>query len=127
VNTILHLDNGDRTASVTLTNDAITVAHKPTGTWKLAARDQVKQAEELLKKSNDYGRTIMANPVTCVDNWTAYYAIYLPRMTFVLPTSYSLEKMLKKIEQRATAATLCKGGFVSTFLRKGAYGPGIAM
>jgi hypothetical protein len=131
VNTILHFENGDGTASVTLTNDAITVAHKTLGTWKSTARDQVKQAEALLVRSNDYGRTIMASPVTRVDNWTAYYAIYLPQMTFVLPTRYLFAKTLKKIEQRATAATLCKGGFVSTFSRKAAYGPqlygGIAM
>ncbi len=115
VNTILHLENGDRTASVTLTNDAITVAHKTLGTWKSAARDQKKQAQELEDKSNEYARTIMASPITHVDNWSAYYAIYLPKMTFVLPTSYLPEKQLKRIELRAQGATLCKGGFVPSF------------
>ena len=46
VNTTLRIENGDRTATVTLTNDAITVAHKTLGTWKSAARDQKKQAAE---------------------------------------------------------------------------------
>lgn len=41
VDTLLHLKNGDRTATVTLKNDAITVTHKTQGTWKSAARDQV--------------------------------------------------------------------------------------
>jgi hypothetical protein len=106
VNTLLHLKNGDCTSSVTLTNDAITVAHKTLGTWKLAARDQEKQAEELTHKSNEYGRTIMASLVTWIDNWTAYHAIYLPWMTFVLPTSYLSTKILQKIEQRTIGATL---------------------
>jgi hypothetical protein len=52
-------------------------------------------------------------------------------MTFVLPTSYLLEKILHKIEQKAIGALLCKGGFVSTFPRKVVFGPhcygGIAM
>jgi hypothetical protein len=47
INTILHLENRDRTASVTLMNDAITLAHKTLGTWKSAARDQIKQAKEM--------------------------------------------------------------------------------
>jgi hypothetical protein len=131
VKTYLHLVNGDGTATVTLTNDAITVAHKTLGNWKSAARDQVKQIEVLTTKSNEYARTIMASPVNRGDNWTAYYAIYLPRLTFVLHTSYIPDESLKQIEQRAVAATLCKGGFVSTFPRKVAYGPnrygGIAM
>ena len=102
-------------ANVTLTNNAITVAHKTLGTWKSAARDQKKQAQELEDKSNEYARTIMASPITHVDNWSAYYAIYLPKMTFVLPTSYLPEKQLKRIELRAQGATLCKGGFVPSF------------
>lgn len=131
VDTILFLENGDRTTSVSMTNDAITVAHKTLGTWKSAARDQVKQVAELTEKSNDYARTILASPVTRGDNWTAYHAVYLPRMTFVLPTSYLSEKMLYNIERKAIDATLCKGGFVSSFPRKVAFGPhrygGIAM
>jgi hypothetical protein len=123
VNTVLHIDNGDSSARVTPTNDTISVAHKTLGTWKSAARDQIKQAKVLEDKSNEYGRTIMASPLTRVDNWTSYHAIYLPRMTYVLPTSYLPVKRLKKIEQRAVAATLCKGGFVSTYSRAVANDP----
>jgi hypothetical protein len=131
VQTILHLENGDRTGSVTLTNDAITVAHKTLGTWKSAKRDQKKQIDVLTTKSNEYARSILASPVTRRDNWSAYYAIYLPKMTFVLPTSHLSAKQFKQIEKRAVAATLVKGGFVSTFPHAVAYGPnrygGIAM
>jgi hypothetical protein len=95
-----HLHNGDRTATVTLTT------HKTLGTWKSAARDQTKQADVLQDKSDEYARTIMASPITRVDNWTSYHAIYLPRMTFVLPTSYLSDKCLHNIEKRAVAATL---------------------
>jgi hypothetical protein len=109
LNTVLHLHNGDRTATVTLTNDSITVAHKTLGTWKSAAQDQTKQADVLQDKSDEYARTIMASPVTRVDNWTSYHAIYLPRMTFVLPTSYLSDKRLHNIKKHAVAATLCKG------------------
>jgi hypothetical protein len=123
INTILRLKNGDRTASVTLTNDAITVAHKTLGTWKSTAHDQIKQADELEQKSNDYAQVIMASPVTRVDNWSAYYAIYLTKMSFALPTNYLTKKRLKKIEQRAIGATLCKGGFVSTYSGQVAFGP----
>ncbi len=53
-------------------------------------------------------------------------------MTFILPTSYLSENWIQKIEQRrAIGGTLCKGGFVSTFSWKVAFGPqcygGIAM
>jgi hypothetical protein len=122
-NTVLHLKNGDQTVIVTLTNNSITVAHKTLG--------QIKQAAILQDKSNKYARTSMASPITQANNWMAYHAIYLPRMTFVLPTSYSSEQRLQNIEKRAIAATLCKGGFVPTFSRHVAFGPhryrGIAM
>jgi hypothetical protein len=105
----VHIENGDRTASITLTNDAIMVAHKTLGTWKSAAHNnQVKQVEELVFKSNEYVRVIMASPITWVNNWTAYHAIYLPRMTFVLLTSYlSKQHKLQKIEQCAIGTTQC--------------------
>jgi hypothetical protein len=83
VNTTLRIENGNRTAIVTLTNDAITITHKTLGTWKSAARDQIKQVSVMTEKSIEYSRTIMSSPVTRVDNWTAYFAIYLPRMTYV--------------------------------------------
>jgi hypothetical protein len=114
-----------------LTNDTITLAHKTLGTWKSAARDQKNQVKALTLKSNDYARMIMSSPVTLHDNWTAYHAIYLPRMTFVLPTCYLLEKQLRKIGERAICATRSKGKFVPTFPRRVVFGQqklgGIAM
>jgi hypothetical protein len=52
------------------------------------ASNQIKHVSELNKKSNEYGRTIMASPVVQVNNWIAYYVTYLPQLTFVLPTCY---------------------------------------
>jgi hypothetical protein len=131
VDTTLRIENGNQTAIVALTNDAITIAHKTLETWKSAARDQIKQVSVLTDKSTEYSQTVMSSPVTRVDIWTAYFAIYLPRMTFVLPTSYILERKLYKIDQRGISATLSKGGFVSTFPRRVVFGPerfgGIAM
>jgi hypothetical protein len=63
LNTTLRIENRDRTAVVTLKNDAITIAHKTLGTWKSAARHQKKQVLELTLKSNQYARTIMASHV----------------------------------------------------------------
>jgi hypothetical protein len=52
-------------------------------------------------------------------------------MTFVLPTSHIPEKKVKEIEQKLTGATLCKGGFVSSFPQAVVFRPhqygGIAM
>jgi hypothetical protein len=131
VQTILHLENGHRTGSVALTNDAITIAHKTLGTWKSAQRDQVKQIEELSTKSNKYARTIMASPVAQGNNWTAYHTIYLPKMTFVLLTSYIPEAQLKKANIGQLVQPCAKGGFISSFPRAVVFGPqrygGIAM
>jgi hypothetical protein len=84
LNTMLQIENGDQTAIITLKNDAITIAQKTLGPWKLAARDQIKQVSVLTNKSNEYSQIIMASPGTWVDNWTAYYSVYLPKMTFIL-------------------------------------------
>jgi hypothetical protein len=101
------------------------VAQKMLETWKSAARDQCKQANELEDKSNECAQIMMASPVTHINNWPAYHTIYLPRMTFPLPLqkSYLSERQLHKIKKRAIGATPCKGGFVSTFPRQVAFGP----
>jgi hypothetical protein len=83
----------------------------------------MKQAAVLEAKSNEYGWTIMASPLKSKIGQHQYHLIYLPQMTFVLPTSYQSAKKFKKIEQRAIGATLCKGGFVPTFSWKVAFDP----
>jgi exonuclease III len=118
----LHLEAGDGTKT-TLTNDSVEEAHKTLGTWKSALRTQKKQYEVMLTKSNEYARTILSSPVTRKETWTAYYAVYLPRNTFILPTSYFTMKQLNRIQMRATSATLAKGGYVSTMPRAVVFGP----
>ncbi len=123
LDTTIQLNNGDRTESVSLRNDSVTQAHKTLGCWKSARRDQKRQEIALRERSDTYARTIMSSAVNRRDNWTAYYAIYQTGMTFVLPTSYFEKKNLDRIEMKAVAATLTKGGYVSKFPRKVAFGP----
>jgi hypothetical protein len=77
----------------------------------------------LLTADNEYARIIMSSPVTRRDNWSAYYAVFLPRNTFILPTSYFTHKQLYRLQMKTTQATLAKGGFVSTMARAIVYGP----
>ncbi len=123
LDTTIQLENGDRTESVRLRNDSVMQAHKTLGCWKSARRDQKKQETALRARSDNYARIIMSSAVSRRDNWTAYYAIYQTGTTFVLPTSYFAKKQLDRIEMKAVAATLTKGGYVSKFPRKVVFGP----
>jgi hypothetical protein len=123
VQTEMHLKSGNGHTTVTLQNDSVKAAHKTLGTWKSAPRDQLKQYDILFQKSNEYARTILSSPLTRRETWTAYYAVFLPRTTFVLPTSYFSRRQLDCIQMKMTHATLAKGGYVCTMSRAVAFGP----
>jgi hypothetical protein len=91
INTVLHLQNGDSTASIMLTNNAITFAHKTMGTWKLTARDQVKQAAAVLEmKSNKYGRMIiLISQITqWITGWPTAQYNFCKWHVYYLPVTY---------------------------------------
>ena len=109
IDTQLHLVMGDSTL-VTLNNNSVEEAHKTLGTWKLALRTQEKQYEVMLKTNNEYAHIILSSPVSRRENWMAYYAVFLPRNTFILPTCYFNCQQLDHIQMKATHAMLGKGG-----------------
>jgi hypothetical protein len=84
---------------------------------------QEKQYQVMLAKNDDYARIILSSALSKKETWTAYYAFYLPRITFIIPNCYFNEVQLDKIQWKATHATLAKGGYVSTMPRAAVYGP----
>jgi hypothetical protein len=126
----MQLEAGDG-SQVTLHNNSVEEAHKTLGTWKLALHTQTKQYNVLLQQNTKYAQNILSSAVSKWECWTAYYTVYLPRNTFILPTCYFTRKQLDKLQQKVTSATLAKGGFVSTMPREVVFGPqlygGIAM
>ena len=79
----------------------------------------------MLQKSQEYARVILSIPVTRHETWTAYYAVFLPRNTFILPTCYFLKRQLDKIQMKVIQATLAKGGYVSSMARAIVFGPNL--
>ncbi len=81
----------------------------------------------ILKNNNEYARIILSSPVTRQDNWTAYYAIFLSRNTFILPAFYFSIKQLDCLHEGNPHHLLAKGGYMSMISRAVAYGPHLYM
>jgi hypothetical protein len=101
----------DRMSTVHVSNRSIHSAGRTLGPIKCPGRDQSAQYDALLKTSNEFARTIQSSAVSKREAWTAYFSFYLPKMCYVLNTSFLTETQLKGIQKKETTALFRKSGF----------------
>jgi hypothetical protein len=58
-----------------------------------------------------FSARILCSNLSRRDTWVAYFAVFVPSMTYTLPLSHHSPKQLKKLQSAATRATLMKLGF----------------
>jgi hypothetical protein len=61
--------------------------------------------------SDEFARTIQSSAMSKGEAWTAYFSLYLPKMCYVLNTSFLTEVQLTAIQRKATTALFRKCGF----------------
>jgi hypothetical protein len=77
----------------------------------------------LLATSLSYSTRLLCSNLSQRDTWIAYFSVYIPSMTYTLPVSHHAPKRLKKLQSKATRATLMKLGFNRNTARRVVYGP----
>ena len=97
-------------------------AHKTLGNYMSPSFNLKEEYDKLLKTSEIYARSLTTSSLSKYDSWIAYFTVYLPRMTYILPVSFHQHKKLDKIQQMAAAATLQKIGFKKTTPKVVRYG-----
>jgi hypothetical protein len=71
-------------------------------------QEPVSQYDSLLKKSDEFARTIQSSALSKSEAWTAYFSFYLPKMCYGLNTSFLTEAQLTEVQKKATTALFRK-------------------
>jgi hypothetical protein len=101
----------DRTSIVNVPNRSVHSARRTLGPVKCPSRNQTAQYTALLKTSNEFARTIPSSAMSKREAWTAYFSFYLPKICYVLNTSFLTEAQLQDIQKKATTALFRKCEF----------------
>jgi hypothetical protein len=111
IKTTIPVKSPDRMSTVRVPNRSIHSARRTLGPIKCPGRDQSAQYDTLLKTSNEFARTIQSSAMSKREAWMAYFSFYLPKMCYVLNTSFMTEAQLQEIQKKATTALFRKCGF----------------
>jgi hypothetical protein len=111
IQTTIPVLSPDRTSIVNVPNKSVHSARRTLGPIKCPGRDQTAQYAALLKTSNAFARTIQSSAMSKREAWTAYFSFYLPKMCYVLNTSFLTKAQLQDIQKKATTALFRKCGF----------------
>jgi hypothetical protein len=86
-------------------------AHKYLGNY-MAPNFQMKTAfSHLLAASNHFARRLAASPLSRRDAWIAYFAVYVPAMTYTFPVTTHSVRSLRTQQSKALRAILNKLGY----------------
>ena len=85
--------------------------HKTLGTWKAPAGEDVIGSKKLKEKNSHHTKVITNSPFDCRDAWAYYHSVYLPSITYVLPSTNILKKTLLSMQHEIKVALLPKCGY----------------
>jgi hypothetical protein len=77
----------------------------------------------LMTTSSSYVSRLLCSSLSQPDTWVAYLAVFIPSMTYTLPVSHHPPKKLRKLQSKATRATLMKLGFNRNTTHRVVVGP----
>jgi hypothetical protein len=90
----------------------------------LASDLQMQSADiVLMNKGLTFSRRLIASPLSKRDVWIAYFAIFVPAMTYTFPVTHHSTKSLTKIQSGPTRSTLMKLDFNRNTAKAVAFGP----
>jgi hypothetical protein len=119
----LLLTNGNSDIPVPVAHYNFDAAHSYLGN-KMAPNFQMTAAyAQILNTSNQFAKRLAASPLSRHDAWIAYFAVYIPQMTYTLCLTAHSAKKLRKLQSKALRATLNKLGFNRNTPHAVAFGP----
>jgi hypothetical protein len=119
----LTLTSGDSPLRVPVSQYNYDAAHKYLGN-QMAPNLQMNTAyQQLLKTSQQFARRLASSPLSKWDTWMAYFAVYLPAMTYTLTLTAHSPKKLRTLQSSGVRATLNKLEFNRNTPRAVVFGP----
>jgi hypothetical protein len=98
-------------------------AHRYLGGW-LSMNLQMDTAHaKFSERASKYARRITSSPLDKRDVWIAYFACFIPAITFTFSVTHHSAQKLCKLQSAPTRATLMKLGFNRNTAHAVAYGP----
>ena len=98
-------------------------AHRYLGDW-LAINLQMTTAQSKLAASaSQYTRRLSCSPLSKRDTWIAYFACFIPGITYTFSVTHHSSKKLRRLQSPPTRATLMKLGFNRNTAHAVVYGP----
>jgi hypothetical protein len=119
----LHLTSGDDMTLVPVAQHNFNEPHKYLGNLMAPNLTMHSALAQLQSTSNTFAKSMATCPLTKRDAWIAYFAIYIPGMTYTLPVAAHAANKLRKLQGPALRAVLNKIGFNRNTARAVVFGP----
>jgi hypothetical protein len=119
----LWLTSGNNPASESVTQLNHDETHAYLGN-RLATDMQMKDAlTALTKTASTFASRLLCSNLSQRETWVAYFAVFVPSMTYTLPISHHSAKSLATLQSAPTRAALMKIGFNRNTAKRIVYGP----
>jgi hypothetical protein len=119
----LSLTNGNSTLATPIQQFNYDQAHRYLGDW-LSLNLQMDTAHlKLSERASKYTRRLLSSPLDQRDTWIAYFACFIPAITYTFSVTHHSPRKLRRLQSPPTRATLMKLGFNRNTAHAVAYGP----
>jgi hypothetical protein len=119
----LRLTSGDDFMSEHVKHLNFNESHRYLGNRLVTGMQMTDAYQALLATATSYSSHLLCSSLSKRDTWVAYFAVFLPAMTYTLPVSHHIPKQLQTLQSPATRATLMKLGFNWNTAHRMVYGP----
>jgi hypothetical protein len=127
----LQLTSGAAPDLQSVTQYDSTKAHRYLGDWISCSLQMTTALSVLQENASNYGRRVLTSPLSKRDAWIAYYAVFIPSISYTFPVTHHSDQRLRKLQSAPTRSTLSKIGFNRNTPHAVVFGPtlynGLAM
>jgi hypothetical protein len=118
----LRLTSGNQPGSERVKQLNFDEAHQYLGNRLSTDMQMTSAYKALFDTASQFSARVLCSNLSRRDTWVAYFAVFVPSMTYTLPVSHHSQKRLTRLQSAATRATLMKHGglgFRDLFLEQG--------
>jgi hypothetical protein len=120
---LIRLATGSSATSTQIEHRDCSKAHKTLGLHPTPDGNQATQALELQQKSDRFAAGMSKAPLSRYEARMAYWMMWLPSCTYVLPCSHMSKTQLHHAQKKMITTSLSKMGYSSKMSRKVVFGP----
>jgi hypothetical protein len=120
---LIRLTSGNQPGTAPVHQLQFDKTHKYLGNYLSTGMHMQDAYSDLSKKAPLFAARLLRSDLSKQDAWIAYFAVFVPSMTYSLPVSHHSKKKLCKLQSIPTRAVLMKTGFNRNTLHRVVFGP----